>query len=211
MQEKDVKDLPGGVAWTGVADRKDEVQEESWYQVWGRGLWAEIRSDAWYLEAMLYAIFLILLTWGKCSGELSALSETTVFDAMVRCPAQLLLMPKINQSSAHQHARTISSSEYGRVRVQPNTCPTTFQEEFQSVVPICFGEYTIRFQDVSGFGPVLDNGLERYLFSDQTENGEDSFTGQVNTYDGGGFRIVIPTDGSLEEARAVSPMRRMLH
>lgn len=115
MQEKDVKDLPGGVAWTGVADRKDEVQEESWYQVWGRGLWAEIRSDAWYLEAMLYAIFLILLTWGKCSGELSALSETTVFDAMVRCPAQLLLMPKINQSSAHQHARTISSSEYGRV------------------------------------------------------------------------------------------------
>lgn len=241
MQEKDVKDLPGGVAWTGVADRKDEVQEESWYQVWGRGLWAEIRSDAWYLEAMLYAIFLILLTWVAANAQDQSILGTSTrphyilqrirkgwgepFNA-VRTPndwydfidAKLLpslmpsawyngvAIPEADRGWAGENGqddlRLIGAISIRQVRVQPNTCPTTFQEEFQSVVPICFGEYTIRFQDVSGFGPVLDNGLERYLFSDQTENGEDSFTGQVNTYDGGGFRIVIPTDGSLEEARA---------
>ncbi len=56
------------IGWAGEEKRKDDDKEEPWYHVWLRSLYAAIRSDAWYLEAILYAAFLILLTWGESSS-----------------------------------------------------------------------------------------------------------------------------------------------
>eukprot|EP00282_Hemiselmis_andersenii_P014144 CAMPEP_0114133990 /NCGR_PEP_ID=MMETSP0043_2-20121206/13919_1 /TAXON_ID=464988 /ORGANISM="Hemiselmis andersenii, Strain CCMP644" /LENGTH=637 /DNA_ID=CAMNT_0001227601 /DNA_START=37 /DNA_END=1947 /DNA_ORIENTATION=- len=92
-----------------------------------------------------------------------------------------------------------------QVRVQVNSCPTAFEEDFRSLGLLrrCYGPYTLEFQDENDFGPPLAvGGLPKYEYSNAEENNEDSFSGRVAKYDGGGFVVLFQTDGSQESRDA---------
>lgn len=109
-----------------------------------------------------------------------------------------------------------------------------------SLVPVCYGEYSSTTESQAAFGPIVDSGTKpRFQFTGAgmdcparlvlvfvctcvrlmdvliacptaDTNGEKSFTGQVNTYLGGGFRTSIPSKtANSTQAQAITVIRQL--
>jgi len=112
-------------------------------------------------------------------------------------------------SNSPDNFRIMGAVQVRQIRTQKATCPTTYQRELRNIVLACVGEYSRYTQEEASFGP-LEKGMPRYSFTTNKENGENSYSGQFSTYDGGGYVITLPADGA-EETRnlALAKLQQM--
>jgi hypothetical protein len=105
--------------------------------------------------------------------------------------------------------RLIGEVSVRQVRVSPGTC--SVRPTLASLVPVCYGEYSSETESRQAFGPVLDvGGKPRYGFTTAEINGENSFVGQANTYNGGGFRTSVPSKTSnITQGQAITLIRQL--